>query len=1106
MSSFLGGGGTGGGGTSLVVNSTTIIGGAPNQILFDNSGVLGEYTQSQVSFYVGGRVDVSGQKFYIRTVPVPGTITGANPGVVTSATHGLAKGDAVAFSIIRTHVPVTSISNASPAVVTLAGHGLAVNDPIAFINTGNGVLNTGITPNTTYYVIAAGFTTGQFEFSATVGGAAINTTSAGTGTQAFYRSGNLPGPNIVEGQVYYVANDGNYSTNTFAFSDTLAHALAGTGQIDCSGAPTQNGYFVWSTGKDPPVNDGLSQAYGHAWLTIQGVANYLSDYTFTNSLTEINLADGTYFESVGFGATSGGETVPLSGPIPPFTGDGYSIFGNSGIVENVRWRPATFYPAATICDGLWEFGWITFEDPASLTDLLLVIGPGDAGFEYCDYGSAQGGNYLTCTGDTSSSGFAIVTGATRIVGPGGGFEANKFGYLEISHNPNFSFCVDPTSAYFMSAQRGGHFYVNPVDAVFDNSAVVTSGGQFLVNTLGRFIISNGHISDLPGNPAISVITDGFLSDLSGQHTGAISFRTGTGATHDVTVQAQSGTGTWTMQLPTSAGTNTYLLQTDGTGVTSWVAPPSGTTAANPTAIASNVAVNGVATTFMRSDAAPAVQLTSASVFGLCKVDGTTITAAGGVITAIGGGGGTPGSPSGSIQYNNSGVFGGMSNFSNNAGNPSVSDGNSYQYGGLIWIQGSNSNDNCFFGKQCGNSANLTGASFNTGVGYVTLNAITSGGGNTAIGAGCLTGTTTGHENTAVGGFAALACTIGTQNTALGYQALGNATGDSLNVAVGWHALITQNGGAQNTVVGALAAAFLTTAINDTVVGFGAGGHITTGSANCLIGTSAGAALTTESSVTCVGHQAGQSAVGLQTGDALFGYQAGANITSSGGNNLGVGTNAFSQLAGGTGNVALGAGALAGVLGGSNNMGIGSASLTACTSGQANVGVGQNTLTSITSGQANVAIGQNAGRSLLGNDSILIGTAAGIDITTGGGNCIVGGLAGVNSGITSGQGNTVLGVGMGTLLSNPSGVVIIGSGYPSAVIRADFGLTVANAWTLTASAGVYTTSATFMLRNNVGLTGGSTANAPTLTAGPVTGNPTKWLPYDDNGVTRYIPSW
>lgn len=61
--------------------------------------------------------------------------------------------------------------------------------------------------------------------------------------------------------------------------------------------------------------------------------------------------------------------------------------------------------------------------------------------------------------------------------------------------------------------------------------------------------------------------------------------------------------------------------------------------ANPSAIASDTAVNGTATTFMRSDAAPAVQKASSTQFGVVEVDGTTITSVGGVISSSGGGGG-----------------------------------------------------------------------------------------------------------------------------------------------------------------------------------------------------------------------------------------------------------------------------------------------------------------------------------------------------------------------------------------------------------------------------------------------------------------------------------
>lgn len=67
-------------------------------------------------------------------------------------------------------------------------------------------------------------------------------------------------------------------------------------------------------------------------------------------------------------------------------------------------------------------------------------------------------------------------------------------------------------------------------------------------------------------------------------------------------------------------------------------------------------------------------------------------------------------------------------------------------------------------------------------------------------------------------------------------------------------------------------------------------------------------------------------------------------------------------------------------------------------------------------------------------------------------------------------------------------------------------TVGAANLLTLNGGLTTTLATFILKSAATITGGATGNVPTLTAGPVTGNPTKWLPYDDNGTTRYIPAW
>lgn len=72
---------------------------------------------------------------------------------------------------------------ATPAVVTWTAHGKQVGAPVVFTTTG--ALPTGVTAGTTYYVIAAGLAANAFEFSATQGGSAINT----TGTQSGVHTG-----------------------------------------------------------------------------------------------------------------------------------------------------------------------------------------------------------------------------------------------------------------------------------------------------------------------------------------------------------------------------------------------------------------------------------------------------------------------------------------------------------------------------------------------------------------------------------------------------------------------------------------------------------------------------------------------------------------------------------------------------------------------------------------------------------------------------------------------------------------------------------------------------------------------------------------------------
>jgi hypothetical protein len=55
-------------------------------------------------------------------------------------------------------------------------------------------------------------------------------------------------------------------------------------------------------------------------------------------------------------------------------------------------------------------------------------------------------------------------------------------------------------------------------------------------------------------------------------------------------------------------------------------------------------------------------------------------------------------------------------------------------------------------------------------------------------------------------------------------------------------------------------------------------------------------------------------------------------------------------------------------------------------------------------------------------------------------------------------------------------------------------------------GGITTGTGTLHTSSVALTNGAAAAAGTLANAPAAGNPTKWIPIDDNGTIRYIPSW
>lgn len=203
----------------------------------------------------------------------------------------------------------------------------------------------------------------------------------------------------------------------------------------------------------------------------------------------------------------------------------------------------------------------------------------------------------------------------------------------------------PLSADGSLYSDGSSIYLAPID-----------DGQLLGN------ISGG--SETPEGVSFSDFLDYNISNVQG----TILFRNAT---------------SWTNLAP---GTSGYVLTTNGAGAdVTWAAGGGGgLTPANPTATAGPTAVNGTATTYMRSDAAPAVQLGSSSQKGLVQVDGTTIVASGGVISA------TATSPTGAnptATASDIAVNGTATTFMRSDAAPAVQLGSSSQFG-LVKVDGS----------------------------------------------------------------------------------------------------------------------------------------------------------------------------------------------------------------------------------------------------------------------------------------------------------------------------------------------------------------------------------------------------------------------------------
>lgn len=1010
---------TDGTGVTSWVPQTATPAGSTTQVQYNNSGAFG----ANAGFVYDGTSAISVGAVGAGTgkVNFKGTTSGT-VGLTAAAAAGtwtMTLPTSAGTNLFVLQTDGTGVTSWVPQTSTPAG----ATTQIQYNNAGVFGANAGFVYDgvSTIGVGAVGAGTGKINLKGTTSGTVGITTAAAAGTWNL----TLPASGGTNG--YVLATDGTGLTSWVSKIDT---------PIGTSSTLT---FYVDPAGSDI-TGDG---SVGNPWKTPQFAVNKVAATYYvvagSNAQIVVSLNAGTYTSPA-----PGGLILPYN-----YSSNANEFFLiNTASATVVLNTTNTTAGTAVFCKGKWSLSKnsganFTIDASTDTQTAVSLIGT-DIGAEIALFGirlgkagSAGGGDHISC-----SDGSVVIAGqGITITGTANSFfhvkgETTEYAGASFQHGP-LTLSVDPLwPAGCIFAERWAKILWNPDGGVTGTSsgpkynlqpgtytgaipsqipgtggtqqadAIMNASGVFYVGpwaggtTSGAVQFYKPATGELTSDASFVYSGSGVLTLGSSGNTASFALKETAG--NAVTLQPGTSTAAWTFRLPPNAGTNTYLLQTNGAGVTSWVAPPSG--------------------------------------------------------------GGTPGSPTNSVQYNNSGAFGGASNFFISGGNPNVTAGNAYLYGGAIAIQAQNpaaGSDNWYFGY----SGNQTGTgSRNYGIGYGTLWSVTSGTDNIAIGSNALNLVTSGGTNVAVGSNCLTALTTGIHNVAIGQACLQTATNNTDCLAIGNQALQAMAAGNNNNCA----------------VGASAMGNATGGANNFAMGSS-----------------------------ALYANQAGGNA------NTAIGSNALTANTTGANNNAIGSQALGANTTGSRNSADGQGALFRCTTGSDNMALGANALSNITTTSWNIGIGSSAGLNATGIGNVFIGYNAGGANTTGDNNIVIGQNSSGFTQISSGDNNIM--IGRGTQVSNTTGSdqlsimnMIYGtgnSGSGSTASTGKIGIGVKSpAFTLDVNGGIQGNDASAFIHCATALTNGAAALTATLTNSPKTGNPTKWIAIDDAGTTRYVPAW
>jgi len=383
-------------------------------------------------------------------------------------------------------------------------------------------------------------------------------------------------------QIANLNANGGTVTSVTAQSPLSGGTITSTGTIGLNNNGVTNTYLAQmggntlkgnnTSGSAQPVDLTVSQTMtmlGAAPLASPALTGIPTAPTALSSDNSTQIATTAFVKSQSYGSgsvTSITAGTGLSGGT--ITSSGTIAIANTGVTAQTYGTASTVPQIAVNAQGQ-----ITSASNLSINIAASQITSGVLGSTYGGTGlstftAANNAIYSTSSSALTAGTLPVLAGGTGQTTASAAFNAlspiTSTGDLIIGNGVN--------SATRLAIGTNG--YVLTSNGTTATWAASGSGsGTVNSGTAGQLTYYASTGTAVSGNANATISAGALTLGVAGTAAGNLLLSGSTSGT--VTLKTAAAAGTWSMTLPTTAGTNGYVLQTDGTGVTSWVATSSG---------------------------------------------------------------------------------------------------------------------------------------------------------------------------------------------------------------------------------------------------------------------------------------------------------------------------------------------------------------------------------------------------------------------------------------------------------------------------------------------------------------------------------------------------